>query len=241
MTTVLQLLTDACSLIGVTAGDDALTGGEAQQALRVFNRMIETWNTQRLMVYTINRNTYPLTTSQQTYTLGTGGTFNAARPVRIENASIIPTASAPTLEIPIQMLRDEQWQEIPVKSVTSTFPTMVYPDGAFPLNTLSFWPIPTAACSVVLYTWNQIQPYSDLTASLSLPNGYEEPLVYNLAVRLAAFYGVEPLPSVLQIAMRGKAFIASQNWTPDELRCDPALVRGTGLLKANRSFGYLVD
>lgn len=241
MSTVRVFLTDAMAALGLLAANETMNADDGALALRTLNRLVETWNAQHLMVYTINRNTFPLTINQQSYTLGTGGNFNITRPVRIENASIIPTASDSTLEIPIAMLRDEEWREVSVKSITSTFPTMVYPQGNYPLNTLSFWPVPTTACSVVLYTWGQIQPFSTLDDSFALPNGYEEPLLYMTAIRLASAFGLQPPQSVISLAMEGKRFIAAQNWTPDELVCDQGVLRNTGLAKANRSFGYYVD
>lgn len=241
MSKVRDLISDALKSLGVLAAGENIEAGDAQDALVSLNDMLETWNNDNLKVYSINRQVFPLTVGVQDYTLGTGGTFNIPRPNWIQNVSIIPDASAPTLEIPIDMLRDEQWRNVAVKSLTSTFPTLVYPHGDFPLNTLSFWPAPSAACSAVLYTPVHVSAFATINDTVSFPNGYREALRFGLALRLAPNYGIEPSATIVSLAMNALNWIRKVNWTPDELTVDNALLGKRGTSRADRSFGYVVD
>ena len=88
MTVVRDLLQDALIEIGVLAPSDAMQPEDAAYALRLFNRLLAKWNSENLMVYTVNRQVFNLVAGQQVYTLGTGGDFNVPRPVRIQMASV---------------------------------------------------------------------------------------------------------------------------------------------------------
>lgn len=241
MTTVRDLIQGSFRLIGVYASGETPQPSEMQDALKTLNAMLGEWNNQRYMAYTINANTFALTIGQQNYTLGTGGDFNMARPVRIENASILVPNGTQPMELPIPLVDDDQWQQVTVKNVPSAFPTLVYPLGNYPLNTLKFWPIPSAPCSVVLYTWNRVAPFTSINDSFTFPDGYEKAIKYGLAVELAPEYGKEAPPTVLQMAQRAKGYLAAQNWEPTDLVVDQSLLKQNGLLRAIRSFGYVVD
>lgn len=241
MATVRDLIADSLRSIGALASGEAPTASEAADALSSLNDLLETWNNDRLLVYTVSRSTFALTINQQSYTLGSGGDFNMARPLRIENASILWTDTSPNIEIPIEMLGDEDWQAITVKSTAGGYPLQVYPDGGFPLNTLWFWPIPTVACSVVLYTWNLISAFADVNATVSFPQGYRRALRYNLAVDLASEYGRDVPPAVARIADESKEWLRKMNWTPMLMACDQTLSGGRGSNTAYKSRGYVVD
>lgn len=228
-------------MIGVLDPSEAADANQAAGALTALNSMIDAWNVDNLMVYTIERTVFPLSSGVQSYTLGTGGTFNMARPAAIENISILLTGTTPNIEIPIKIDQDEDWQGITVKSVTSSYPTEVYPAGDFPLNTLYFWPIPNGPCSVVLYCWNRLAAYTSVNDTVSLPPGFDRALRYNLAVELAAEYGTQPLPTVSQGAITSKASLRRLNWTPKEMAIPAYLRNAPGSSIGLKSRGAVVD
>jgi hypothetical protein len=223
MTTVRDLITDALDLVGVSAPGETVQAADAQRAFRALNRMLSSWNTEGLMVYSINIQTFTLTGNQQSYTIGPGGNFNTTRPERIEQAYLrVPSSS--NLDLPLRLLTDSEWADIRLKPTTSDLPRMLYNDGNNPLSTLYLWPVPTQANVLVLYVWNQLSQYADLSDTVTLPPGYEEAIVYNLAVRLATSFGRPIPPEVSAIAATSKGAIKSVNITPTYLRCDDALV-----------------
>jgi len=237
-TTVRDVIAGSFRLL---AGDDQTFGADDyKNAMYSLNSMLQTWTTEGLTVYTINRTVLPLTIGVQAYTLGTGGTLNMARPTWIENMSVIPTGISPLVEIPIKILLDEDWQQVLVKSVASTFPIACYPQGDFPLNTLNFWPIPTVACSVVLYTPGSFGDFQTINDAVSFPNGYERAMRYNLAMEIAPEYGIEVSSTVQGIAYVAKNQIRARNHTPVFLRSDNALLSGGNTADVfNKSWGYV--
>src|ERR1039458_5752289 len=111
-------------LIGVIASGETPSAPEANDALMVFNQMLDAWNAERLAIFTTASNDFPLVIGQQAYTLGDTGNFNIQRPARISGMSCI-LLNNPTnpLEFPITMYTVADWQEkLPVKDVNSSFP-----------------------------------------------------------------------------------------------------------------------
>lgn len=243
MTKVRDILNDALMLIGVQDPSEGIDSARAGMCLRAFNRMLSTWSAQSLMVFTYTPTTFPLTIGKQSYTIGLGGDFNVDRPIWFNQVSIIPVASSPLLEIPIDIDSDDDWQNVLIKSINSTFPLEVHPRGDFPLQTLDFWPIPSAACSVVLYLPQQLTQATSINDDFVFPPAYEEAIVYTLATRIAPVFGIPVNPDIARVAVNAKSTIESQNLVVPILRVESALCGNpTGPSEAAiKSKGRVVD
>jgi hypothetical protein len=222
--TALDLISSALRLINVQAAGEPVPIAMANDALLVLNDMIDSWNADRLAIFTIQINDFPFVLGQQTYTLGTKGNFNIPRPARIEGMSTIQlTNPAVPVEIPIAMYTVDQWQnQVPVKNVTGSIPLICYDDGAFPLRNLNFWPIPVEQPnSVRIYSWAAL-PAQTLAAQVAFPPGYRQAFRYNLAVLLAGEFAA-PVPSnVAAIAIDSLGKVKTMN--APELRLQSDLI-----------------
>lgn len=220
-------------LIGALASGEVPTAAEANDALTVLNQMIDSWNADRLMCFTLTISEFPLIVSQQVYTMGTGGDFNIPRPARIERASIVSlTNPSQPLELPIDYYTDLDWQLQPVKIINSSLPQAVYDDQAFPLRSLSFWPIPTQNVNTRLYCWTQLTSFDLNTSDVTFPPGYIEALRYNLAVQLMAEmpgeYNQATFGIVTAKATETMARVRSINIPLIQSFCDPAVMNTSG-------------
>lgn len=226
MAKAFDIITSALKLVAVLADGETPDLSTANQGLSVLNDMIDAWNADRLAIYTTRSDDFPFVLSQQTYTLGTGGDFNIPRPARIDAMSaILQQNPANPIEVPISMFAVEDWQtKIPVKQVDGSFPLICYDTGDFPLRKLSFWPIPTQPSnSVRIYSW-QALPAQTLQSQVTFPPGYAEAIRYNLAVRLAAEFGVDPskyaAATVSTLAVKSLGTIKTMNAPGLELQSD---------------------
>ena len=227
MTAVRSIITRAVRLLGAVAQGTPLPAGDAADGLTALNSMLEAWNINSLNVYTKNFNVYTLIVGKQTYTIGPTGDIQVApqlRPTTIDRALLRVLSTVPNIELPIKMVEDEEWSEIAVKTLSSTYPTRMYSTGDFPNMTLYLWPIPSEANQLILWTWNQVLAVADINTDLSLPPGYERAIIYNLAMELSAEYGLMPSPVVSQIAVDSLAQVKRINSIPLYLDCDPALL-----------------
>ena len=231
--TAQDIINSALRKIGALATGESPTTDESNDALETLNDMIDSWNIQRLAIYQVQRLVFNFSAGKGTYTYGTGGDFNAARPVRIERASVLSNANASQpLELPIAYLTTGEWQQTPVKNVTSGLPFRLYDDGSFPLRNLTYWPTPSdGTVQPVLYPWAQLTEFADLVTSYSFPPGYARAIKLNLAIDLAPEFGVTQInPAVVATAAdaigRIKALNADSATEP--LYCDPAVTDGVG-------------
>jgi hypothetical protein len=223
-TTAMAQITSAMRLIGVLASGEVPQLSEATDALMVLQQMIDSWNADRLAIYTTSASDYALVQGQQAYTLGPGGDFNTGRPAQIDSMSaILITNPDNPIEVPINMYTVDQWQSLPVKNVPGSFPIVCYDDGGFPLRTLSMWPIPVGQpVNLRIYAWQSLSVPATLQTNLAFPPGYAEAFRYNLAVRLAPEFDADLSPVVQAIAVESLARVKTMN-APD-LRLQSDLV-----------------
>lgn len=242
MATVREVCTDALIELGVLDPSEQMDASSAAFALRTLNRMLQVWNTEDLMVYTVNRTTFNLVAGQQSYTLGTGGDFDISRPARVDMVSILVNNGTYPLEIPLQIVTDDEWRAVTLKQTPSIYPTKVWMTGNVPLNTLYFWPVPQdSTVDVVLYSWGKMDGFTSLNDSVTFPNGYEEALVTNLAMFLCSSYGIQPSPSLGLRAAMSKSAIQSLNVGPLWASVDDGLLPSRGNSLAIATQGLQVD
>lgn len=181
-----DIINSAFRKIGVLAAGETPNPDESTDALASLNALLESWSADQTTVYQIVNFSHALTASTATYTMGTGGTFNTARPIKIESAGII---TPDTLRHEMKIVGAKDWSKIEEKSLTGLLPKVLYNDNASPLITLNIWPIPSGTPTLDLYVWSQLQQFAALTDNITLPPPYFRALVYALAMELAPEYG----------------------------------------------------
>jgi len=219
--TVRDLIEGSLRLLGAISTGQNASAAEAADGLSSLNQMISSWSTNGLTVFKQTREEFDLVPSQSVYTIGAGGNFNTSRPVDLNRAAIQINGS----EIPIDILQNqEQWADIISKSVTSSFPCAVYLDGSYPLNNLNVWPVPSVSTKLVLYSKKAITNFVSVNDVISMPEGYERALRFNLAVEMAPEFNKEPSATTFAIAQESLGNIKRMNLKPVIVECDSALI-----------------
>lgn len=217
-----ELITAALRKIGAIASSEALSADEATDGLAEANRMLGSWSADGLMIHYKVRETLTLTASDGSYTVGSSGNLNTTRPIRIVSGSILEGA----IEYPIRALSLAEWVRIESKDVNG-LPYSMYVDMAYPLLTVNLYPRPSStAYSLVLWSEKPLTEIATLDTSISLPPGYDDALIHNLAIRLAPEYGKAPSEALYKLAEETKSNLMRQNIRPTYLTCDSALVSG---------------
>lgn len=222
--TVNDLINSSLRMIGALASGESPTSAESNDALTALNQMIDLWSTQRLMVYSTVSESFTLTGGKQSYTWGTGGDFNSARPQGIDVATIQFSSGSTTSELPIEIITEEEWAEIRVKNVQTSVPRNLYFVASYPMATVYLWPIPSTSNSLNTWSWKPLSSFSGLTTTITLPPGYAEALKTNLAIRLAPEFGAQVTPELQEWAKDSKAAIKRINTTMKKLGTDEALL-----------------
>jgi hypothetical protein len=223
-----ELISASLRLIGAIATGEIPQAVEANDGLAAINRMIDSWSNEDLLIYYTVRDQLTLVSGTASYTIGSSGTFNVARPQAILQALLRVETSSPASEYPIAIRNVTEWASIIQKEVSSEIVTDLYLDTAYPLATINLYPKPSAAHKLVLFSLKPLTRITTLDTDISFPPGYEDALVYNGAIRLAPEYGRVVPEEIAVIAMESKASLKRKNHTSSLLRVDDALVSNGG-------------
>jgi hypothetical protein len=210
------------------AAGETCTAADAALGLRALNRKVDQWKAQKLALFTVTRSLWTVVSGQQDYTVGPTGDVDISRPQIIEHVNFLDTTTSPSQEYQLQPLTDDAWSRVPQKGLTSALPTSFYWNPTFPFATLSLWPIPTSGTlQGVLYASAPIDEFATLVTAVSLPPGYQEFIVCDLALQLATSYGRQIDPALAQRAIEAKRIVKASNERLSDLSFElGALVQG---------------
>ena len=211
-----EVIRGALLLVGAVGQNEQPSADEAQDAMTRFNDLLDMWSSERLSIFTVQRNVFALT-GASSYTLGNGGTFNYADgSAKIEEAYLQITTTTPNAEVPLKIYTPQEWARITVKGQTSPIPRGLYSDHQYPLSNVYFYPLDTGVNNVVLYLWQQLASFANLSTDLVFPKGYKLALEFNLADLLAPYYGTELSAQAQKKVVDYKAAIQRRN-APDNI------------------------
>ena len=209
----------ALRLIGMLAEAETPSAATSADALSALNQMIDSWNTERLSVFTTQDQVFTWPVNQATRTLGPTGNFVGNRPVLVDDATYFKDASNGT-SYGIKIINEQQYNGIAVKNTTSTYPQVLYVNMGYPDITMTVYPVPTSPLEWHIVSVEELTQPATLATTLSFPPGYLRAFRFNLACEIAAEFGVEPSPQVQRIAMTSKRNIKRIN-NPDDVMAMP--------------------
>lgn len=207
MATANEIISDALADIGAVDPLEALTADEAAHGLRRLNELLESWSNESLAVYQILQEGFATVAGTASYTIGSGATWNTARPLRIESAFLRDSSSNDT---PLDVLNREEYDAVPLKT-TRYRPEQLFYYPAVANGTVYLIGVPDAVYTVYLNSLKQLQSFTALTTTVVLPPGYLRAIKSNLALELAPGYNKTPSALLVAIAVQSKAAIKRIN------------------------------
>ena len=219
--TVQTLVGNALTELGLLAAGETLSANDGALGLSKLNRMLDSWNTRKLYVYVITKTSFAFGTSKQSYTIGPlGADFTAARPVRIDRAQLIIVGTT-DVQLPLRLLDVDEYSNLAVPKLASTFPTQLYYQPTFPNGTLWPWPYPTnTANKLDLNMWTQLSKFTSLNDSFAFPPGYEDAITYSLSESMGPSFGKTITEDLKELARKARANIQSLNVTSPLIKSD---------------------
>lgn len=226
-----SLAAAAFSVLNVYMPSETPSANDASFALGLMNRMIGGWSQRASMIPVIARETFDLTANKggpsNPYTIGSGANWSTTKPANqnsIVAASLILTASDPDVEVPLSIYTDQAYDAVTIKELTSAQPTGLYYNPTYTttdFGTINLWPVPDNATNdIALYIQKALARFADLTTTYYVPEGYDDALVYNLAVRLAGPYGRRMSDDDRQLAVASLGVVKRMNTKLSDLATD---------------------
>lgn len=215
----------ALRLLGVLAEGETTSAAASQDGLMAMNQMIDSWNTERLSVFSTQDQVFTWPAGEITRTLGPSGDFVGNRPILIDDATYYRDPGT-NVSFGIKMINQQQYDGIAVKTVTSTYPQVMFVNMTYPDVTMTIYPKPTRDLEWHFISVNTLTQPVNLSTTLAFPPGYLRAFTYNLAMEIAPEFGVEPSPQVQRIAMTSKRNLKRIN-NPDDVMSMPYAIVAT--------------
>lgn len=224
-TTAGDQINRALRLLGVLAEGETPTAQMSQDALTSFDQMVDSWNTERLSVFCTQDQVFTWPSGEYIRTLGPSGDFVGNRPVLLDDATYFRDPGT-NVSYGIKFINQQQYDGIAVKTVTSTYPQVIFVNMGFPDVTMSIYPRPTRDLEWHFISVQELDQPAALDTVLHFPPGYLRAFAYNLAMEIAPEYGIEPSPQVQRIAMTSKRNLKRIN-NPDDVMSMPYAIVAT--------------
>ena len=215
MTTAGDLINGSLRLLGVLAEGETPSSETSQDALLAMNQMIQSWNTERLAVFSTQDQVVSWPPSTISRTFGPTGNIVANRPVAIDDSTYFRDPSN-GISYGLKLINQQQYNGIAVKTVTSTYPQVMWVNMTYPDVEMYVYPVPTKVLEFHIVSVEELTQPANLATDLAFPPGYLRCFRYNLACELAPEFGTEPSRQVQRIAMTSKRNLKRIN-NPDDI------------------------
>lgn len=211
--TALELIRGSLRDIGSVGESETLSAEDAANCLSALNEMLEHWNSVPYMTFQTRQDTLTWPSATASRTIGTGGNFSITRPTRLERTCTVTIAGVET-ELFILDSR-ASYDRIRLKQQPASYVWAIYYDPGVPLGTLFLLGVPATTATVLLSSPSLLQAFPTLNTLIALPEGYQECMRSNLAVKVAPeFIGSNAVPEpVIKYAAESMAAIQAQNKT----------------------------
>jgi hypothetical protein len=213
----------ALRLLGILAEGETPSAAMSQDALMAMNQMIDSWNTERLSVFNTIDQTFLWPAGEIQRHLGPNGAslggFDGIRPILLDDATYYRDPGT-NVSFGIKFINQQQYDGIAVKTVTSTYPQVMWINMEFPSIQMTIYPKPTRELEWHFISVQELDQPATLATELTFPPGYLRAFTYNLAMEIAPEFGVEPSPQVQRIAMTSKRNLKRIN-NPDDIMSMP--------------------
>ena len=225
MATAGELINGSLRLLGILAEGETPSQETSNDALVALNQMVDSWNTEKLMIYTTQDQVFTWPADQITRTIGPTGNFIGNRPILLDDSTYYRDAST-NVSFGIQFINQQQYDGIAVKTVTSTYPQVMWINMENPNMSMTVYPKPTRDLEWHFISAEELTQPATLVSTLAMPPGYLRAFRYNLAMELAPEFGAEPSPTVQRIAMSSKRNLKRIN-NPDDVMSMPYAIVAT--------------
>lgn len=180
----------------------SMTAEQSTDMLAMLNSMLALWSADDLLIPYRTRETLSLTAGTNPHTIGTGGTLNTTQPMDIHEITLTSGGT----RYPLTSMSMDEYHRVPDPTI-STLPERYCFERGLTTGSIYFDYTPDSAYSAELVILKPFTGFAALTTDDDLPNEYEVPIVFNLAVYGAADWGKEVSQSTMAIAEQSLATI----------------------------------
>ena len=222
-----DLINGALRLIGVLAEGETPSADTSNDSLTAMRQMVDSWNTESLSIFNTQEQVFSWPSATRMQSLGPSGDFIGNRPVALQDSTYFIDPGT-GVSYAIVLITQGQYDGIALKTVSSTFPQVMWVNTAFDNVQMYIYPVPTRVLEWHFVSYEDLTNPVTLADTLAFPPGYLRAFRYNLAMELAPEFGVEPSAQVQRIAMTAKRNIKRINAPEDTMAMPYSLMDTRG-------------
>ena len=200
-------------------GGNQLDSDDTAWILQKLQRVIDTANAKRVMVYANIFSTFTLQANATPHTIGPTQATGPQpiflvnqRPVEIESIGLILVNTTPTtVEIPLTRRDKDWWADQRVKNLLSSIPTDYYYEAAWPVGNIWFWPVPNITNNVLLQLRTVIGEITDTSQTFTMPPAYWDWIVYKTAIAIAPSFERQVSPDLRGLMNEAERAVLGNN------------------------------
>ena len=208
VTPVLELIRAALNVTNVLFDGEDPDANTAKATLFQLNSMLDSWSADGLTMFSERNDLFTLVPGQGTYTVGPTGQFVMPRPVEIEGAQV---RISPSVEYSLDVISNDEYNRITGKGITSSLQRVIAFLPTYPNAQITLYPVPSTANVIRITSRAPFTQLSTMTEIVSLPPGYQEAIIYNLAFRVATSMNKPLSAAALEMAQRSLETIKRNN------------------------------
>jgi len=196
---VSDLIKASMEQIGVLSTGETPTTEVYTIMLQAFQVMLRSWAQKRILVFASIKESFTLVATQSLYTWGTGGNITTTRPHQVLGAFVRDSTNT---DHSVDIISEGEYRNISSKATTGR-PEYLFYHPLYPQGAVYVYPTPQDIEAMHLESlkpFTETSSFTAVTDTLAFPPNYEEPLIYNLAIRIAPKYGVRVSAETAKVA-----------------------------------------
>lgn len=210
--TALDILKRSLRMIGVYAIGEEPSAEETADGMFALNSLMGSISNTGL-VYSKTLDTISVAGGTQSIEVGPSGDTITDRPIRVLSDSYFVLGE---VSYPLDVITLQQYNDISLKGTTG-IPTAIRAQMDMPNVTLTFWPIPSDAITLNLWSLKALSGTLTAATVLSFPPGYYDALAYLLAEAIAPEYSVGLSQSVADGVRRSRKLLKRASFEVPQL------------------------
>ena len=236
--TGLDYVVAALEILGVYTPGETLSDADANSVLNQGNRMLDSWSADLEAVYAETQEDFTLTSSDESYTIGPTGDFVTVRPLSVLRAYTRDTDGS---DHKMSIVSNREYQDIILKESGDSIPRVMSYNPTNPNGTILFYPPPDLGYE---FRITSLKPLASMTlaGSYVVPPGYDDTIVWNMAVLNAPKFGKAGMigsaldkTSIAGIANHKYKALLISNLSTTTPEVDPAMPYSNGVIRSWQS------
>lgn len=204
--TARQLTQHSLRLLSVIGQGQTLDAEQENDALYALNNLLASWSAEGLMIPNTELESFTLVSGTNSYTIGSGGTFDTDRPKQIVGGYLTDGN-----DYYLTPMSRREFNSIWDKA-SQTRPSRFYYRPDYPLGVIYFDWTPDSNYAVKFELVKPLGEFDELTDTVTVPPEYARAISANLAIDIAPEYEVQPSAALVKMADESKATVMRNNF-----------------------------